>query len=166
MSGPALTEKELDDIRRQAEREYPGECCGVVLRREGARADRRLIPCRNIQNAKHAEDPVRFPRDARTAYYMHPEDVSGFFRLEGEGYALAVIYHSHIDVGAYFSETDRRRALEFGTGGQPAYPDATYVVVSVREGRAEDARAFRWSAAAGDFVEIGLGGEDDPIDGR
>ena len=32
---------------------------------------------------------------------------------------MATIYHSHIDAGAYFSETDKRNAL---VNGEPAYP--------------------------------------------
>ena len=58
---------------------------------------------------------------------------------------MAVIYHSHIDAGAYFSETDRRQAV---VGGQPAYPAAVYVVTSVVAGRVEAMAAFRWDAGA------------------
>ena len=56
-----------------------------------------------------------------------------------------MIYHSHIDAGAYFSETDRRNAL---IDGQPAYPEATYVVVAVDGGpRAETRGLFSAGAA-------------------
>ena len=66
-----LTVEELDRIRSQAEAEYPAECCGVVLARPGPDAAQRLLlPCRNAQDELHARDPVRFPRDARTAYYI------------------------------------------------------------------------------------------------
>ncbi|MGH7264010.1 MAG: Mov34/MPN/PAD-1 family protein [Candidatus Rokuibacteriota bacterium] len=148
-----LTGAELAAIRRQAEGEYPAECCGVVLvHADGARA-RRLHPCRNIQDALHAKDPERFPRDSRTAYYMAHEDLLEISRREMEGYGVHVIYHSHVDAGAYFSETDRRNAL---IDGQPAYPGATYVVVSVVGARAGDARAFGWAPTASDFVEVPL----------
>ena len=56
-----------------------------------------------------------------------------------------MIYHSHVDAGAYFSETDRRNAM---VDGVPAYPQATYVVVAVAEGRVADTRAHRFSAEA------------------
>jgi proteasome lid subunit RPN8/RPN11 len=148
-----LADAELAAIRTQAEAEYPAECCGVVLVRAGAATERRLHPCRNIQNALHARDPERFPRDARTAYYMAHEDLIEISRRESRGWAVYVIYHSHIDVGAYFSETDRRNAL---VDGQPTYPGATYVVVGVSSGRAGEARAFNWEPARGDFVEIPL----------
>lgn len=148
-----LTETELLAIRRQAEAEYPAECCGVVLVREGAGGDRRLLRCRNIQAELHAKDPARFPRDARTAYYVAHADLLEIGRTEAGGYGVHVIYHSHIDAGAYFSATDRRQAL---VDGQPAYPQAAYVVVAVEGGRAGEARAFRWEPAAGDFVEVPL----------
>ena len=148
-----LTDPELATIRKQAEAEYPAECCGVVLVRTGSATERRLHPCRNIQNTLHAQDPGRFPRDARTAYYMAHEDLIEIARRESQGWAVHVIYHSHVDVGAYFSETDRRNAL---VDGQPAYPGAVYVVVGVGGAGAGEARAFRWEPGRGDFVEIPL----------
>ena len=72
------------------------------------------------------KDPGRFPRTARTAYYIAHEDLLEIGRREGEGFEVRVIYHSHVDAGAYFSETDRRNAM---VDGVPAYPQTTYVVV-------------------------------------
>ena len=148
-----LTREELAVIHRQAEAEYPAECCGVVLIRDGDSTLRGAFPCRNIQDRKHAEDPVRFPREARHAYYMDPQDILAFSRREAQGWRLHVIYHSHVDVGAYFSETDKQNAL---AGNEPTYPDVTYVVVAVRQGRAQEANAFRWDAQARDFLGVAL----------
>lgn len=149
-----VTGAELDAICRQAIEEYPHESCGVVVARG---EERRLVRCRNVQNELHAKDPVGHPRDARTAYYIDPADVLRLCRMESAGYAIRVIYHSHVEAGAYFSETDRSRAL---FDGQPIYPDATYLVASVtRQPHAgapavDAAAAFRWDAARRDFVEI------------
>ena len=74
-------------------------------------------------------------------------------RREGQGYRVATIYHSHIDTGAYFSPTDRNNAL---IDGEPAYPDAVYVVLSVMKGRVVDAAAFVWDPGAHDFVPTEL----------
>lgn len=148
-----LTATELAAIRKQAEAEYPAECCGVVLERDAGPAERRLYPCRNIQNTLHAKDPERFPREARSAYYMAHEDLIEISRQEMRGWGIRVIYHSHVDAGAYFSETDRRNAL---VDDQPAYPAAIYVVVAVQAGQAGEARAFRWEPAHRDFVEVPL----------
>ena len=152
---------ELDAIQAQALAEYPHEACGVIVTRQG---ERRLIRCRNIQDELHGQDPLRHPRDARTAYYIDPKDLLRIGRLEAEGFSIAVIYHSHIDAGAYFSETDRRQAL---VDGAPAYPQATYLVTSVRGGaggtRVEATTGFAWDPARRDFVPVEaetLGRED------
>ena len=63
---------------------------------------------------------------------------------------MAVIYHSHVDVGAYFSPTDKKQALVSG------YLDQTYLVTSVVSGQAEATKAFRWDEGAKEFQEIGL----------
>ena len=143
-----LTPDERERLCAQAVAEYPAESCGVLLVRG---EERRLLPCRNIQDRLHARDPERYPRDARTAYYIDPTDLLQIGRLEGEGFRVAVIYHSHIDAGAYFSETDRRNAL---LGGEPTYPEATYVVTSVVSGRLDAMAAFRWDPGQRDFVAV------------
>ncbi|HZS32909.1 MAG TPA: M67 family metallopeptidase [Methylomirabilota bacterium] len=150
---PLLTAAELAAIHRHAVADYPAECCGVLLVRGGARPERRLMPCRNIQDELHAREPARFPRTARTAYYIAPEDLLEIGRREGDGFEVRVIYHSHVDAGAYFSETDRRNAM---VDGVPAYADTTYVVVSVAAGRIADTRAHRWDPGAATFVEVPL----------
>jgi proteasome lid subunit RPN8/RPN11 len=145
-----LTPVEREAIRTQAAQEYPFESCGVILRRAD---ERRLLPCHNAQNELHARDPARYPRDARTAYYIDPKDLLRIGDLERQGFSVAVIYHSHVDAGAYFSETDRRQAL---VGGEPAYPGAVYVVTSVMRGAVDAMTAFRWDATRRDFVSMEL----------
>lgn len=146
-----VTTKEYGRIVAQAEEEYPNECCGAVLYRADAPDDRLFVPFRNIQDELHAREPERYPRTARTAYAI---GVNDYMRLDsevGNGYR-PVIYHSHIDVGAYFSETDKRIALQ--GGGEPLYPDAVYVVVSVAQGKVLDAKAFAWDPGRDDFIEV------------
>lgn len=145
-----LAPDELAVIERQATEEYPHEACGVILVRGD---ERRLLCCRNAYDDKHAEDPKNFPRDARTAYYIADADRLAMVRLEREGWVPVVIYHSHVDVGAYFSETDKRQAL---FNGEPHYPDATYVVVSVVERRVAAVNGFRWDAGRRDFLPVEL----------
>jgi [CysO sulfur-carrier protein]-S-L-cysteine hydrolase len=146
--GGVLTTQEREAIRSQAVEEYPFESCGVILSRG---EERRLLRCRNAQNELHARDPQRHPRDARTAYYIDPKDLLRIGDLERQGFAVSVIYHSHVDAGAYFSETDRRQAL---VGGEPAYPGAVYVVTSVVQGVVDAMAAFLWNGV--DFAALEL----------
>jgi adenylyltransferase/sulfurtransferase len=146
-----VTAEEFERIQAQAEAEYPYECCGVILIKDGSPPDRTLLPCRNVQNELHAKDPELHPRDARTAYSIAPQDLLGIARMESDGWSLKIIYHSHIDAGAYFSETDARQAL---LGGEPSYPDAAYLVLSVVEGKAADAAAFRWNPESRAFAPV------------
>jgi proteasome lid subunit RPN8/RPN11 len=161
-----LRPEEREAICAQAVEEYPHESCGVILARGG---ERRLLRCRNIQDDLHARDPRRHPRDARTAYYIDPADLLRIGRLESEGFGVAVIYHSHVDVGAYFSATDKRQALlgEDPQTHDPMYPEAAWVVTSVvaaGEGgngghgtaRVAAMAAFRWDRAARDFLPVDL----------
>jgi proteasome lid subunit RPN8/RPN11 len=59
--------------------------------------------------------------------------------------AASVIYHSHPEVGAYFSEEDTRAALSAG------YP-VDYLVVDVQVDRIVEAKLFRRDGER--FVEV------------
>ncbi|MFQ5509130.1 MAG: Mov34/MPN/PAD-1 family protein [Leptospirillia bacterium] len=90
---------------------YPDEGCGVLVGPAGE--DRAVLfePCGNIQNQMHGQDPVRYPRDARTAYLIDPQDLFRLtHRLREEGMSFKAVVHSHADVGAYFSDEDQRQA--------------------------------------------------------
>lgn len=150
-----VTTSELEAIRRQAVEEYPEESCGVILVRGD---ERRLLRCRNVQNELHTRDPLRNPRTARTAYHIDPHDLLRIGRLESDGFGVAVIYHSHVDAGAYFSETDRRQAL---IDDEPSYPGTTYLVTSVGAGRVDGTAAFRWEGARREFVLVDSWGAED-----
>jgi [CysO sulfur-carrier protein]-S-L-cysteine hydrolase len=151
-----LTPDELGAMRRQAVEEYPHECCGVVMIRG---RDRRLVRCRNVQDELHALDPERHPRTARTAFNIGKEDHDRIAMLQTDGFELAVIYHSHVDVGAYFSETDKRMAMmgQDPRDHDPLYPDVTHVVMSVTRERVDQVNAFRWNPMTREFAPVDLG---------
>jgi proteasome lid subunit RPN8/RPN11 len=145
-------------IEAHAAREYPHECCGVLLVRDRPNPGRLLVPCRNEQNELHAKNPQKYPRDARTAYNIHSQDLLAITLLESkEGYTLAIIYHSHVDAGAYFSDTDKKAALiPESPNPEVMYPGVAYVVVSVLKGKVAETAAFRWDAAKRDFLTTEL----------
>jgi [CysO sulfur-carrier protein]-S-L-cysteine hydrolase len=139
----------MDDLRQHSREEYPDECCGVVVR--DARGVTRAIRIRNIQDEMHAKDPARYPRTARTAYAGHPHDLRLALEAADEpGCALVAFYHSHPDHDSYFSAEDVAQATPFG---EPSYPDALQLVVSVYDRQIRVIKAFAWSEAEGTFVE-------------
>jgi proteasome lid subunit RPN8/RPN11 len=93
------------------EKHYPEEACGLLVGPpEGARATD-CVPCANVQGRLHAEDPSTHPRDARTAYRIDPRDLFELTRrVRDDGLSFKAIFHSHADVGAYFSDEDQRQA--------------------------------------------------------
>jgi len=116
-----LTRSQLEQILTQARAEAPHECCGLLLGRGDTVEE--VFPGRNVD-----ETP-------RTRYVMDPRDQLRAFRLMDErGWDLVGIYHSHPQTAAYPSATDKSRAL---------YPDARYVIVSLKEPEAPNVRAFR-----------------------
>lgn len=148
-----VTAEELEAIKRHAVDEYPREACGVILVRG---TERRLLRCHNDQDELHARDPARHPRDARTAYSISLEGFRQIDKLESEGFRIRTFYHSHIDAGAYFSETDKRHAAP-PPRGEPLYPDATYLVVSVVDRRVEATGTFGWDPTERDFLPLPFG---------
>lgn len=143
----------LNQMVAQAEREFPFECCGFVI---GDATVEEVRPIRNIQNEKHAEDPARFSRDARTAFLMDPkEHLAVLNEVDRRKLSLRIVYHSHPDHDAYFSATDRAQACSFDPS-EPDYPDTAYVVMSIRGGKFARAAVFVWDAERKEFAETEL----------
>lgn len=141
----------LKNIFDQAEREYPNECCGMIMGPLKSRDQlSRIRPCKNVQDDYHRKDPENFPRTAATAYFIDPRELLAIQRESREkSESLRVIYHSHINAGAYFSEEDVRIACQ---DGEPTYPGVQYLVVSVTEGKVKDHQLFVWNAEQRKFI--------------
>jgi proteasome lid subunit RPN8/RPN11 len=153
MNAVVIKRTSRDQIVAQAEREFPFECCGFLI---GDVTVEEVRPIRNIQNQKHAENPARFARNARTAFLMDPQEhLAVMNEIDRRRLELKAIYHSHPDHDAYFSPTDRAQACSFDPS-EPDYPGTIYIVLSIREGKFVRAAAFIWDAARKDFVESEL----------
>lgn len=137
------------------------EACGTI---DGPTADAlladRATRIANLANKYHATAPDDYPRTGRTYFLIDPLK---FSRAIADGETnrrpIKVLYHSHLDCGAYFSETDAQTAL--AGGGEPAY-DLAFLVVSVRGdgrgggARVDDRKLFVWSSKTSTFVEAPL----------
>jgi [CysO sulfur-carrier protein]-S-L-cysteine hydrolase len=131
------------------------EACGYLTGPSGAPllADEAVV-MPNLANRYHALDPEAYPRTGRMYFLM---DARKFQRAidegEGAGRPVKVLWHSHLDVGAYFSETDAAAAT---MGGDAPAHDLAYLVTSVRGGEVDDHKLFVWDTAAKAFVETRL----------
>ena len=146
-----LTQQVLKEIFAHAEEGYPDEVCGIVIGKAGDSKTNVVRRCANLANQYHREDPLRFPRDASTAYVMDPKDLLRVQReADSQGLDFTVIYHSHTEHEAYFSRTDRELAL---FDGEPMWPHARYMVVSVRDHKTVYFKIFMWDSLRKDFIE-------------
>jgi proteasome lid subunit RPN8/RPN11 len=120
-----IGEKQLTEIREHGVRDYPYECCGLLLGRFGATGKivRETYP---ISNAR--EESAK-----RNRFLITPEEL-----LKGESYArtndLEVVgfYHSHPDSPAVPSQYDLEHA----------WPTYSYIIVSTKADSAND--LFSW----------------------
>ena len=144
----------MDEVERHAVESYPSESCGFIF--GPADPPTRLDAAqREINEADkyHELDPETFPRTSRTYFKINELRAARTFEQgQAEGRPVKVIYHSHCDVGAYFSEED---AATFSRGGQLMWPCA-YLVVSVVEGRIAERRLWVHVPGTNDFRESTL----------
>jgi len=131
-----LWPEQIEAIRAHASREYPNECCGILVgaANEGSKEVREVIPLKNLRlDPENAQKllPVSDPRieSERNRFLIDPKDQ---LRVEKEARArgLEVLgyFHSHPDHPARPSNYDRDHA----------WPWYSYVILSVERGKAKD----------------------------
>ena len=131
---PALKvpESALIAIRRHGEREYADECCGALI---GPRSGE-VAEAFALSNTTDGERRRRFlvgPREYRDAEA----------RAAATGQELLGFYHSHPD----------HPAVPSGFDLEHAWPNLSYLIVSVRNGRAAEARSWRLRADRSGYEE-------------
>jgi [CysO sulfur-carrier protein]-S-L-cysteine hydrolase len=117
-----LDRASYDAIVAHARADAPDEACGLVAMRDGRPT--RVIPMTNAERS-----PTFYVMDSAELFHAFRS-----MRDNGEDDEEFVIYHSHTATEAYPSRTDVSIA---------AYPDAHYVVVSVRDPVEVELRSFR-----------------------
>jgi proteasome lid subunit RPN8/RPN11 len=130
-----IPEPLLLQVLAHCEDGYPAECCGAFLGRvrDGERAVEEAHPLTNVNRER--------PRDR---YEADPRELLALERKAREN-ALSVVgfYHSHPDHPERPSATDTERA----------WPGYSYLIVSVREGRATGWRSWVLEEDPRRFVE-------------
>ncbi len=158
----SIPKRALDQIFDEATKAYERdeEACGLVAGPGGEPlvADD-VVPMMNRANKLHELDPETYPRTGRMYFDIDPLKFDREVTSRAKsGSPAKILYHSHLDVGAYFSDTDAAAATMGGEG--PAYPLA-YLVASVRGGNGappavDDAKLFIWDDGTKKFVETKL----------
>jgi proteasome lid subunit RPN8/RPN11 len=136
-------------IRKEGEKAYPNECCGILLGSSSELGDESsaeenvivesILPIENAHESGEqyhrfrieAEDLMRAEKEAR----KQKLDVVGF-------------YHSHPDHPAKPSEYDKNHALPF----------YSYIIVSVVKQKAAELTSWKLSPDRREFLEDLIGG--------
>jgi len=133
----ALKEEHGNEIREHGERDYPHECCGLLIGRFDSDGRKTVSETYPISNAR--EEAAK-----RNRFLIRPEEL-----MRGEKYAreqkLDVVgfYHSHPDDRPIPSQYDLEHA----------WPTYSYIVVAVEQGRAAGLRSWEMEADRSKFNE-------------
>ncbi len=147
----------MQQIFAEARAAFPAECCGWLTGPVDSAEVSAMRPCDNAQSA--GDHPTAADRGAETAYVIAGDDLLAFNRGFREPEPPRIIYHSHPNGRAYFSDTDQEVATSpWGDG--PAY-DVQQLVVGLDADHIIEVALFAWSDDAGRFVEISRARADD-----
>ena len=128
----------LDAVRHAAEAAYPYEACGFLAGEAVANGE--VVVRRRVS----AENRCLAEGSARNRYELSPSDFLVAERTLGtEGLEIVGIYHSHPDAPARPSTYDR----------ELAWPWYRYLIMSVVQGVAREARAWQLTDDRREFVE-------------
>ena len=120
-----IADEHLREIRAHGERDYPFECCGLLIGR--------FENGRKVVSETYAISNAREEEAKRNRFLIRPEEL-----VRGERYAreksldIVGFYHSHPDDRAVPSKYDLDHA----------WPSYSYIVVAVEKGQAADLRSW------------------------
>ncbi len=115
-----IRQDDLENVFRCCIKGLPNEACGILAGRDG-----RVKKVYEMTNAE--KSPETFFMDAK-------EQLRAMKEMRSLGLEMLAIYHSHVTSPAYPSAHDVELAF---------YPEASYVIVSLRTRSRPEARAFK-----------------------
>ena len=141
----------LQAVFREARAAFPAECCGWLQGpRDGAAVDV-MRPCKNAQDSGvHISDDANARGDDRAYAIADDDQLALATSFDKSDTPPRIIYHSHPNGRAYFSETDTADATPWG---EPSY-DVQQLVVGIDGDRVTEAVLFDWSDGDQVFVEV------------
>jgi proteasome lid subunit RPN8/RPN11 len=144
-----LDEGHRHEIAQHGERDYPYECCGLLLgsfENGGVKSIGEIYP---ISNAR--EEAAK-----RNRFLIRPEELlRGERYAEAKGLQVVGFYHSHPDHPAVPSQYDLEHA----------WPIYSYVVVAIKVGAAGDLRSWEMEPDRSRFSEEAVFPRSVPVAG-
>jgi len=132
-----LSPQHRAEITAHGERDYPYECCGLLLGRFAEPGSKLVTETYPISNAR--EEAAK-----RNRFLIRPEELMRGEKYAGEkGIDVVGFYHSHPDHPAVPSQYDLEHA----------WPTYSYVVVAVQNGVAGDFRSWEMELDRTRFTE-------------
>jgi len=140
----------LEEVYKEARISFPLECCGWLA---GNRSDSEVKTVRKCLNAQESGGhPTADDRGGETAYVISGEDLLELNRSLDSEMPARIIYHSHPNGQAYFSDIDKKVATSpWGDG--PAYP-VQQLVIGIDDKRVVESILFAWSEEKNKFVKV------------
>jgi proteasome lid subunit RPN8/RPN11 len=135
-------------IYAHARASFPDECCGYLVGPRDAASVDAVVACHNAQ--REGDHPTHPERDADAGFVIAGAELLAFARSFDGDHPALVVYHSHTNGNAYFSQVDRGVAA--GPAG-PHYP-VQHLVVGVTAAGVTEAAQFAWSDELRGFVEV------------
>jgi proteasome lid subunit RPN8/RPN11 len=140
-----LTPEQEKIVRTDGEKAYPNECCGVLIGE---------IDNAGVKITKHAQAIInaREGSEQYNRFLITPEDM---LRAEKTARSMKLdvigFYHSHPDHPAVPSDYDKEHALPF----------YSYIIVAVKQGKAEELTSWELTANRADFVPENISTKED-----
>jgi len=123
-------------IRAEGEKAYPNECCGFLVGEVDKAGVKTVKDVQAIDNSR--EDGEQYHRFLITPEdMMRAEQTARSMKLDVVGF-----YHSHPDHPAAPSEYDKDHALPF----------YSYVIVSVKQGKADELTSWELTLDRKEFI--------------
>ena len=120
-----IRQVEFEAIQREGEKAYPNECCGFLLGKAGSGGKQvsTVLPAQN----------QRGDTDRHNRFLISPEEfLFGEKSARAQGLDIVGIYHSHPNAEARPSQFDLEHS----------WPWYSYVIVSVKEGKARELNSW------------------------
>ena len=145
-----ITSESIKEIYLHARKEFPYECCGWILGEKNSTVASKVRKAKNQYSA--STHPTKSSRSKETAYVISGKDLIELNESFEKTFVPKIIYHSHPNGKAYFSETDINNAMS-PWGSEPSYP-VQQVVIGINKYEIVEAKQFAWDYQSKKFIDF------------